>query len=285
MDQKRFLITGANGQLGRALRLKFPEATFTDSSSLDITNMEQLENFHCDDFSVVINAAAYTSVDEAESPAGRKKAWQVNAVAVSNLAKIANEHDLTLVHISTDYVFDGLSSNHTEEELLSPLGVYGQSKAAGDIAASVAKKHYIIRTSWVVGDGSNFVRTMLGLALKGINPKVVGDQSGRPTFTSVLADSIDYLLSDNAPFGIYNVSNEGPSLTWADLTRAIFSLSGHDDLIVNDITTQEYFSGKEFAAPRPKDSTFNLSKIEDLGFTPPSWNEDLKQYIKEESDR
>jgi dTDP-4-dehydrorhamnose reductase len=283
MNQRQLLITGANGQLGKALRLQYPAATFRDSSSLNIADSNQLDLFEWKNFVAVINAAAYTQVDEAESPEGRKLAWRVNAEAVANLAKNANKHGLILVHISSDYVFDGLVANHKENEPFSPLGVYGQSKAAGDIAASTADKYYIVRTSWVIGDGKNFVRTMLELASKGINPKVVADQTGRPTFTSLLASAIDFLLSNEPPYGTYNLSNAGRPVTWADLARTTFALSGHSGLTVSDITTQEFFAGKEFAAPRPTHSTFDLAKIESLGFSPTDWQTDLKKYIKEEA--
>ena len=142
-----------------------------------------------------------TAVDAAETDEGRALAWAVNAGAVAALARIAVEHRFTLVHYSTDYVFDGRASAHPEDEPRAPLGVYGQSKAAGELAATVAPRHYVLRTSWVIGDGSNFVRTMARLADDGVSPSVVDDQHGRLTFAEDLAAATLHLLRSEAPFG------------------------------------------------------------------------------------
>ena len=144
--------------------------------------------------SAIINAAAYTNVDGAETTAGRATAWQVNATAVGELARLAARLGVPFVTVSSDYVFDGTVESHVEDEAYSPLGVYGQSKAAGELAAQAAPAHYIVRTSWVVGDGSNFVRTMASLAEKGVDPQVICDQHGRLTFADDLARGILHLL-------------------------------------------------------------------------------------------
>ena len=183
MDASTIFIVGANGQLGKALQAKYPGAQSADIGELDITNPGSVANFDWSKVKIILNAAGYTNVDGAETADGRIAAWLVNATAVSYLVQAALEHDLTLVHISTDYVFDGTQDNHAEDEPFSPLSVYGQSKTAGDIAVSLAPKHYLLRTSWVIGDGPNFVRTMLGLGAKGVSPTVVADQVGRLTFT------------------------------------------------------------------------------------------------------
>ncbi len=156
----KILIIGANGQLGTALQNKFPKALTADVNTLDITNEKSVNAYPWKNVDIIINAAAFTNVDGAETPQGRISAWQVNATAVANLAKIATTHNITLVHISSDYVFDGSKKNYNEAASFSPLSVYGASKAAGDLSASVAPKHYIIRTSWVIGNGNNFVRTI-----------------------------------------------------------------------------------------------------------------------------
>ncbi len=280
MDDSKFFIVGANGQLGTALRKKYPGAQSADIDKLDITNKTSVENYNWSDIRVILNAAAYTDVDGAETQDGRIAAWNVNAQAVSYLAQVAAKNDITLVHISTDYVFDGTQSPHGETEPFSPLSVYGASKAAGDIAVSMVPNHYILRTSWVIGEGKNFVRTMLGLAEKDVSPTVVADQIGRLTFTSELVRAIDHLLVSKAPCGTYNVSNSGASASWADITRSIFELSGHSDLTVTDTTTTEYFAGKEGIAPRPTQSTLDISKIQATGFTSIDWQEDLKTYLK-----
>lgn len=279
MDQSKILIIGANGQLGSALKSKYPEAQAVDKDELDITDGKQLSAFDWSNVEIIINAAAYTNVDGAETSEGRKLAWLINASSAGLLAKIANQYDINLVHISTEYVFDGQQNEHTEDEPLSPLGVYAQSKAAGDIAVATAGKHYVLRTSWLIGNGPNFVRTMIGLAKKNVSPKVVNDQIGRLTFTSTLVEAIDHLLSREETYGIYNVSNDGPPVSWAEVTRAVFGILNREDLTVTDITTEEYFASKENIAQRPLNSTFDLSKIKKTGFTPASWQDDLVEYI------
>lgn len=282
MDESKLLIIGVSGQLGKALHLKYPQAQAVDSNDLDITDFKSIKSFNWAGVSHILNAAAYTNVDEAETVRGRKAAWAVNAVAVANLARVANEHDLTLFHISSDYVFDGTLNNHTEEESLTPLSVYGASKAAGDLAASTANKHYIIRTSWVIGDGKNFVRTMIELSKKDVAPSVIHDQVGRLTFTSELVRAIDHIMNSQAEYGTYNVSNGGEPASWADITRAIYHLLGRGDLSVHNTTTKEYFADKQDYARRPLQSTLDLSKIQSIGFAARDWKADLENYLKGE---
>ena len=283
MDDSNIVIIGSKGQLGKALQAKYPNARGVDADELDITDLAQMNAFDWSGVSVILNAAAYTNVDGAETPEGRVAAWAVNGAAPGNLANIALNNDITLVHISTEYVFDGTKTPHVEDEPFSPLGVYGQAKAAGDIAVSLAPKHYILRTSWVIGDGNNFVRTMLGLGKKGISPTVVGDQIGRLTFTSELVRAIDHLLTTQAAYGTYNLSNGGESASWADITREIFKFGGFTELTVTDTSTEEYFASKPEAAPRPLQSTMDLSKVEATGFEPTDWQTELKAYIENES--
>jgi dTDP-4-dehydrorhamnose reductase len=281
MDESAILITGANGQLGTALKLKYPGAQQADVSELDITNAESVAHYDWNGVTHILNAAAYTNVDGAETLEGRIATWQINSVGAGNLARAAVEHDLTIFHLSTDYVFDGTQSPHLETEAFSPLGVYAQSKAAGDIAVAIAPKHYIIRTSAVVGEGKNFVRTMLGLGQKGIAPTVVADQIGRLTFTSELVKAIDHLLTNQLAYGTYNVTNSGDSVSWADITREIFKLSGYD-LAVTDTTTEEYFASKTGISPRPLQSTLSLDKLAATGFVFTDWHDGLKAYIAKE---
>ncbi|MBW3568509.1 NAD(P)-dependent oxidoreductase [Candidatus Parcubacteria bacterium] len=281
MDGAGYFITGANGQLGTALRQKYPKASYADIDLLDITDTKSVAEFDWSGVEVLINAAAYTNVDGAEGQEGRRTAWSVNSSAVANLAEIARDNKITLVHVSTDYVFDGSNNNHDEDEPFSPLSVYGASKAAGDIAAGLAPKHYILRTSWVIGEGKNFVRTMVGLAEKNVSPKVVNDQIGRLTFTKTLVGAIDHLLQTKAEFGVYNVSNAGDPASWADITRAIFAELGRDDLSVSNTTTEEYYAGKSGIAPRPLQSTLDLAKIKTAGFNPSAWQEELKSYLRQ----
>lgn len=281
MKDSEILIIGANGQLGLALQAKYPSAKGVDADKLDITNAEAVDGFDWTGIKYILNAAAYTNVDGAETTEGRVAAWKVNAVGVRNLAEAAVQYDLTILHVSSDYVFDGVEANHSEDEPFAPLGVYGQSKAAGDIAASLAPKHYILRATWVIGDGKNFVRTMLSLGGKGVAPTVVADQIGRLTFTSELVRVIDHLLTSKAAYGTYNATNDGEPASWADITREIFKDASYD-LVVTNTTTAEYFAGKEGVAPRPLNSIMDLKKLRATGFTSRDWHDDLKDYIAKE---
>jgi dTDP-4-dehydrorhamnose 3,5-epimerase len=281
MNDSEVFIVGAKGQLGLALQSQYPGARSADINELDITDQESVENYGWSGVRVILNAAAFTNVDGAESAEGRLAAWKVNADAVANLVAVAAQRDITLVHISTDYVFDGTQSPHTEQESFSPLSVYGASKAAGDLIVSLLPKFYILRTSWVIGEGKNFVRTMLGLGQKGIDPSVVSDQIGRLTFTSELVRAIDHLLTSGAPHGTYNVSNDGPAVSWADITRKIFELANMPRN-VTDITTEEYYKDKEGIAPRPLHSTLDLSRLHSTGFSSNNWEIELKNYISKE---
>ena len=279
MNSNNIFIVGANGQLGRALRHQYPEAKFADIDEMDITDRQSVESFDWSGISIVLNAAAFTNVDGAETPEGRVAAWKVNASAVANLTRVCRTHNMTLVHISSDYVFDGTKEPHFENEDFSPLSVYGASKAAGDLLVEQLDNFYLLRTTWVIGEGKNFVRTMLGLAEKNISPTVVHDQIGRLTFTRELVRIIDHLLSTQAPFGTYNATNDGPLESWADITRRIFELAGRNDLTVTNTTTAEYFAGKDGIAPRPLGSDMSLDKLHSTGFTSHDWTHDLKDYI------
>lgn len=280
---RKILVTGGSGQLARALGAVLPNAVVVSRREFDITSgyKKLSQSFAWPEFSAIINAAAFTAVDEAETAVGRREAWAANATAVGDLARIAAENKLKFVHVSSEYVFDGSVTSHTEDELLSPLGVYGQSKAAGDIAAMTAPMHYVVRTSWVIGDGKNFVRTMMNLAESNVEPRVVNDQVGRPTFANELALAIQFLLNSEAEYGVYNFSSSGEVVSWADLAREVYALMGKQRSMVAPITTEEYFEGKSGIAARPPISTLSLEKIKSIGFEPRDWRESLRQYLVE----
>lgn len=283
MQPKKTLILGGGGQLGRALAAAFPNAEVTTRAELDITSAAAVAAWPWQDYELVLNAAAYTAVDLAETPAGRADAWAANAVAPALLARAATEHRLTLVHVSSDYVFDGTRAEHAEDEPLSPLGVYGQSKAAGDIAVSTTPRHYLLRTSWVIGEGHNFVRTMARLAGDGVSPSVVADQVGRLTFTSTLAGAIAHLVGSGAPYGTYHVSNGGDPLSWQQIAARVFELSGRSAGEVAATTTEEYFAGAVAAgkpiSPRPLNSVLSLAKLRATGFEPEDQLTALAAYL------
>ena len=282
---RRVLVTGALGQLGRELMAQLPRAGFTatgvDLPEFDISDAAQMAAVDWSAYDVVINAAAWTNVDGAETPDGRRQSWRANATGPANLARAAARNDLTLVHISSEYTFDGTAQVHTEDEAPSPLGVYGQSKAGGDAAVVAAPRHYLVRTSWVVGAGKNFAKTMASLAARGVRPAVVSDQVGRLTFTADLAAGIIHLLSSGVEFGTYNLSGEGPIVSWADVAKRVYERAGHNPDEVTPVTTAEYYSGQEGIAPRPLSSALDLAKIKATGFTPADSMERLEDYLGE----
>lgn len=280
---RKTLVLGANGQLGRALRADYgddPSVEFVTRDEVDLAG--DLETaIRWQDYDTIINAAAYTAVDDAETPGGRADAWAVNVTGVAALARIATARGLMLVHFSSDYVFDGTSeSPYQEDDPIAPLGVYGQTKAAGDQLVATVPRHYLLRTSWVIGDGHNFVRTMLSLAERGVDPSVVDDQYGRLTFTSELARAIRHLTTTGAPYGTYNVTGAGPAMSWADIARRIFELAGHDPQRVTGVSTDDYFaSATKAVAPRPRNSVLDNQKLLSTGFTPEAADDSLSRYL------
>jgi dTDP-4-dehydrorhamnose 3,5-epimerase len=273
MSPRRILVIGGDGQLGHALRAEFADAShieFATRKDLDLAVDDLASARRWGDYRVIVNAAAFTAVDAAETPEGRSAAWAVNATGVASLARVANANGITLVHVSSDYVFDGaLSRAYREDDRVSPLGVYGQTKAAGDAAVATTERHYIVRTSWVVGEGDNFVRTMASLAARGVDPLVVDDQFGRLTPASELARGIRHLLDVEAAFGTYNLTGGGEAMTWAEIARRVFAATGHDASRVRAISTSEYFAEAAIPiAPRPRNSVLDLAKIQATGFAP-----------------
>lgn len=281
---KKILVLGGSGQLGLALREALGDAEhveYTTREDFDLRTADLATARRWRDYSAIINAAAYTAVDLAETSEGRSDAWASNVTGVAALARIATEHGITLVHISSDYVFDGTKTGkYCETDAVQPLGVYGQTKAAGDAVVATVPRHYILRTSWVIGEGRNFVRTMASLAERGVAPKVVGDQVGRLTFTTDLASAILHLLSSNAPFGLYNVTGAGEPRSWADIARAVYRLTGHEPTAVSDVTTAQYFADQSGPiAPRPLNSVLDLTRIEAAGWKPRDADEALEAYL------
>ena len=279
MDDKAIVITGANGQVGRALQKVYPQALALDHEQLDITNQKAINGFNWDNVKVIINAAAWTDVDGAENPSNYNLVKAVNVDASRYLATAASQHDLTFVTFSSDYVFDGSQPIHNEDETFSPLNIYGKTKADGDLAAATTIKHYIIRTSWVIGDGRNFVNIMQDLAARGVKPSVVNDQIGRLTFTDTLARGIKHLLEIGAPYGTYNLTNEGQPVSWADIAKIVFEKSGKSPSDVQPVSTAEYFADKPNTAKRPLQSTLDLTKIEKTGFIPEDWRDKLDKLL------
>ena len=274
------VIVGAGGQLGRALRREFPHARALERAGLDVSDGDAVRQHDWAGTDVVVNAAAWTRVDDAEDPANLAAVRAANVDAVQHLAEESRRHGFTLVHISSDYVFDGTHPGPIPEDLPpSPLSVYGRSKADGDARAQTAERHYLVRTTWLVGDGSNFIRTMAGLGDRGIRPAVVADQVGRPTFTADLAAGIRHLVESEPPFRTYNLTCAGDPVSWADLAALVYEARGRSADDVRRVTTAEYFADKPTAAPRPLNSVLDLSRIAATGFRPRHWRTAMSEYL------
>ena len=284
------LVTGANGQLGNEMRIVSKGSSdryiFTDVDELDITNCEAVSK--CvkeNDIKIIVNCAGYTNVEKAEDE--ETTAELLNAKAVEYMAKICKENDVTLIHISTDYVFGGNDGNtpRTENEAVNPTGVYGRTKLHGEQAIEkVGCKHIIIRTAWLYSEfGTNFVKTMRKLTAERDTLKVVFDQIGTPTYALDLAKTILIFIEElktpnsklQTPNSIYNYSNEGV-ISWYDFAKEICELSGN----MCDIQPchSDEFPSK---VKRPSYSVLDKTKIKNkLNITIPYWKESLKNCIK-----
>lgn len=241
------LVTGANGQLGTHMRLLAPSSNhkwfFTDVAELDITSAEAVDAFvDANAVSLIVNCAAYTNVDRAESE--EDIALRINADAVRNLAEAMKRVDGVLVHISTDYVFGGNLNNTpcTEDEPVNPTGAYGRTKLAGEQAAAICR-HLIFRTAWLYSEyGKNFLLTMLNLTATKPELKVVFDQVGTPTYAGDLARAI-FDIVENGTYvdheGIYNFSNEGVC-SWYDFAKEIARQSGHAACRISPCHSNEF---------------------------------------------
>lgn len=279
---KKILVTGCNGQLGSCLRRelmreKDVEATYTDYEELDITNREGVKLYLKENkFDYIVNCAAYTAVDKAETDA--IKAALLNTNAVGNLAEGAVKSGARVIHISTDYVFSGQHFRPYEEnDEPYPQGIYGRTKLEGEaLLTSFCQNAMIIRTAWLYSEfGNNFVKTMLRLGSEKPELNVVYDQIGSPTYAGDLARVIHRLImSEKWVPGIYHYTNEGVA-SWYDFAIAIMEMGGKD-CKVNPIPTSAYPT----AAKRPLYSVLSKSKIKNTyGITIPYWRDSLKGCI------
>jgi dTDP-4-dehydrorhamnose reductase len=274
------LVTGGDGQLGRALRPLLPQGRFVDVAELDITDRAALAAFDWDGVDAVVNAAAWTAVDRAEDPGSTLSAWDVNVTGVAHLAWHARRLDVPFVHVSTDYVFRGDEPAPVAVDALpDPQGVYGITKAASELAARLAPRHYVARTSWVFGDGANFVRTMLRLASSRTEVTVVDDQLGRPTYAVDLAQALVALVDRGCPPGTYHATGSGEVVSWAAVAAAALEGTG---CTVTPISSADYAAQAPAAAPRPAYSALDLTSLEEVGIAMRDWRVALAEYLERE---
>lgn len=278
----KLLITGAYGQLGNEMRValkRYPhlESIFTDVDTLDITDKNAVDVFVAlHQPNVLINCAAYTAVDKAEDDLAL--CYKINCDAVRNLGEVAQAHSMMVIHVSTDYVFDGTGHiPYTEDMAVSPTNVYGKSKLAGERELRKAcPGAIIIRTSWLYsGFGNNFVKTMLKLGNERSQLKVIFDQIGTPTYAADLADAMLQII-DSGKFvpGIYHFSNEGVC-SWYDFTKMIFKLANVECEVL-PIESKDY----AVRTPRPHYSVLNKSKLKSTyNQTIPYWMDGLERCL------
>ena len=199
---------------------------------------------------------------------------------VRNLALLARDMNSVFVHYSSDYVFDGSkTAPWFEDDLPNPISRYGQSKLLGDYAAQSFERHYLVRTSWVYGDGKNFIRTMYERASRGEPSEVVDDQFGRPTWARDIALFTRHLVESRAPFGTYNFSSGGEPVSWHEVAVRIYQFLGRDPGLVSAVTSEEYLASNPRSARRPKNSVLDLAKARGSGFDIVDWNQSLDTYL------
>jgi dTDP-4-dehydrorhamnose reductase len=281
----KLLITGCNGQLGNELKVLAKDYiqhqfTFTDIEELDISNFDTLEKYIKKNIpDCIINCAAYTAVDKAEGE--KEKAFLINSVAAKNLAELSTKFNALLVHISSDYIFDGKSSKpYVETDSSNPKSLYGKTKLNGEVEIVFnAKKAIIIRTSWLYSSfGINFVKTILEKGKEKGELNVVSDQIGTPTYARDLAKTILEIIPDYHPKNnteIYHFSNEGAT-SWYDFAKEILELA-NIKCKVNPVETKDYPT----AAQRPQYSLLNKTKIKkEFNIQIPYWKDSLKECIQ-----
>ncbi|MEE3433902.1 MAG: dTDP-4-dehydrorhamnose reductase [Lachnospiraceae bacterium] len=286
---KKILLTGCNGQLGRAIQkeygdtVEFLRTDFIDAEGitrLDISDIDQVMNFaRAEKPDAIINCAAFTNVDGCET--NEDAAFKANAIGPRNLAIASRETGAKLIHVSTDYVFEGNGTRpYVETDTPNPVSAYGRTKLAGEqFVRDFADRYFILRTAWLYGDGKNFVKTMLGAAQSRDEVSVVCDQKGSPTSAVELAKMIHF-LEPTENYGIFHATCEGDT-NWAEFTEEIYRKAGLSTK-VNHLTSEEYAAMNPAAANRPKYSILEnrMLKLTTDKFMMADWHDALDYYLQ-----
>jgi dTDP-4-dehydrorhamnose reductase len=272
------LVTGAGGQVGRALRPHLADARFLTHAELDVTNASSVRAA-VEGTDAVVHLGAMTQVDACEVDS--VSAWAVNAEGTRHVAEAAGERHGRVIYLSTDYVFDGTKhGEYLEDDPPNPINIYGRTKLEGERHARAVPGAAIVRTSWVIGEGRNFVRTIVSAAREGKALRVVDDQFGRPSFADDLAHAIVHVL-DNGIAGVVNVAGDEEPCTWADLAELALRGVGLGTAVERvDTETYERGAGR-VVAPRPTNSVLALEKARRLGVPLGSWRTSLESYVEE----
>ena len=286
---KKILLTGCNGQLGRAIQkeygdtVEFLRTDFIDAEGitrLDISDIDQVMNFaRAEKPDAIINCAAFTNVDGCET--NEDAAFKANAIGPRNLAIASRETGAKLIHVSTDYVFEGNGTRpYVESDTPNPVSAYGRTKLAGEqFVRDFADRYFILRTAWLYGDGKNFVKTMLGAAQSRDEVSVVCDQKGSPTSAVELAKMIHF-LEPTENYGIFHATCEGDT-NWAEFTEEIYRKAGLSTK-VHHLTSEEYAAMNPAAANRPKYSILEnrMLKLTTDKFMMADWHDALDYYLQ-----
>lgn len=273
------IVLGKTGQVSRELQRAGVSNTFLARSDLDLASDFKIGSNSFNEAETIIIAAAQTNVDEAEITV--EDTWKINAYSVNSIVDYSLEKNKNLVFYSSDYVLHSSSESPiSEDEKCYPRGVYAQTKFAGENFVKRNPRHYILRTSWVYGEGKNFIRTMAALAKQGAKPKVVNDQFGRPTSAQELAFFTRHLIETNQPFGTYHFSDSGAFVSWFELAQFIFSELGRDAYDITPISSEDYRNANPMVAERPKNSRLDISKASRTGYKFSDWHQLVAQYLK-----
>ncbi len=275
MASRRVLVTGAGGQVGRALRAVLPDADHRARPALDVTD-EEAVRAAVQGADVVVHAAALTGVDACETEP--EAATAVNDRGTLAVAAAARAAGARVVYLSTDYVFSGDDAPYEEHDEPGPLNVYGRTKLAGE--RHLDPEHdLVVRTSWVFGDGDNFVRSILAAA-RTSSPRVVDDQCGRPTGAPMLARALAVALDRPGLIGTVHVAGDGPPCSWADLADAALRSAGLDVHVTRVDSATYAASAGRVVAPRPADSTLQLTRAREAGLPLEDWRHSLDSYVR-----